>query len=370
MPPIDDRDRSAHRRARRGQEEPRLRDRRPHPRRAEGRGHRVGGRARRHDMAPGMNAPLYTTEILRLAASLAEPRGAGARGRRAPSCARRPAAAGSRLRSSSTSGAGSTRISQQVHACAFGQASAALLERLARWAATRDEVARRAGRARAAGSAATTTTPEPGRGSRRSRPRARASRPPWRDPAAVPGACSRRSRPRVSDVAAPRRPRPPPRSSKAARSCSARRWCSSPCSASLKLGATLGYIVAGALIGPQVLRPDRRSGAADQRHRDRHRAAAVHRRAGAPAEPAVAAAQGHFRARPRAGRAVRTRAQPRCSTSRSAFRRKRRSPSGLPLACRRPRRCCRCCAPTMSSTRRRASAPFRSCCSRTSRSCR
>ena len=29
----------------------------------------------RHDLAPGMNAPLYTTEILRLAASLPEPRG-------------------------------------------------------------------------------------------------------------------------------------------------------------------------------------------------------------------------------------------------------------------------------------------------------
>ena len=49
-------------------------DRRPHPRRAQGRGHRLGGRAGRHYLAPGMNAPLYTTEILRLAASLGEPR--------------------------------------------------------------------------------------------------------------------------------------------------------------------------------------------------------------------------------------------------------------------------------------------------------
>ena len=76
------------------------------------------------------------------------------------------------------------------------------------------------------------------------------------------------------------------------------------------LGATLGYIVAGALIGPQVLGLDRRSRAAHQRHRNRHRAAAVHRRARASAEPAVAAAQGHFRARPGAGRAVRAGAQP------------------------------------------------------------
>ena len=38
--------------------------------------------------------------------------------------------------------------------------------------------------------------------------------------------------------------------------------------------------------------------------------AAVHRRAGASAEPAVAAAQGHFRARPGAGRAVRAGAEP------------------------------------------------------------
>ena len=82
-----ERDRSPHRRARRGQEEPRLRGRRPHPRRAQGRGHRLGGRAGRHHLAPGMNAPLYTTEILRLAARCSETaRRSDARGRprRAP----------------------------------------------------------------------------------------------------------------------------------------------------------------------------------------------------------------------------------------------------------------------------------------------
>ena len=116
----------------------------------------------------------------------------------------------------------------------------------------------------------------------------------------------------------------------------------------LKLGATLGYIVAGALIGPQVLRPDPGPRAAYQRHRDRHRAAAVHRRAGASAEPAVAAAQGHFRPGPGAGRAVRPRASARCSISRSASRPKLRSRSACRWRCRRPRRCCRCSARTMS----------------------
>ena len=134
----------------------------------------------------------------------------------------------------------------------------------------------------------------------------------------------------------------------------------------LKLGATLGYIVAGALIGPQVLGLIQRSRSSCQRRRDRHRAAAVHRRAGASAEPAVAAAQGHLRARPGAGRAVRPRAERCCSTSRSAFRPKLRLRSACRWRCRRPRRCCRCCARTTSSTRRRASAPSRSCCSRTS----
>ena len=79
-------------------------------------------------MAEGMNAPLYTTEILRLAASLGEPRNlATEHGRaelRSPTC-------GSRVSTAvelDTDGK-IAAISQQVHACAFGQASAALLER-------------------------------------------------------------------------------------------------------------------------------------------------------------------------------------------------------------------------------------------------
>jgi NifU-like protein involved in Fe-S cluster formation len=78
-------------------------------------------------MAPGMNAPLYTTEILRLAASLAEPheleREDGRAAVRSPTC-------GSRMQTKvqlDSEGRVET-ISQVVLACAFGQASAALLE--------------------------------------------------------------------------------------------------------------------------------------------------------------------------------------------------------------------------------------------------
>jgi NifU-like protein involved in Fe-S cluster formation len=75
-----------------------------------------------------MNAPLYTTEILRLAASLAEPgeleRVDGKAEVRSPTC-------GSRifiLVSIDKQGRVEA-VSQRVHACAFGQASSALLER-------------------------------------------------------------------------------------------------------------------------------------------------------------------------------------------------------------------------------------------------
>jgi NifU-like protein involved in Fe-S cluster formation len=73
-----------------------------------------------------MNAPLYTTEILRLAASLPEPRGLdrvdGAADERSPTC-------GSTLRVEvKLDEAGRVAaISQTVQACAFGQASAALM---------------------------------------------------------------------------------------------------------------------------------------------------------------------------------------------------------------------------------------------------
>ena len=133
-----------------------------------------------------MNAPLYTVEILRLAASLPEPveleRVDGAAEARSPTC-------GSVVRTEVALGADGRveALSQQVHACAFGQASAALVaaQRDRAAAATRSSEAlagltawleRRRGAARLA------------RASRRLRP-ARSRKPRHaRDPAAVPGA--------------------------------------------------------------------------------------------------------------------------------------------------------------------------------------
>ena len=77
-----------------------------------------------------MNAQLYTTEILRLAASLAEPceleREDGRAEIRSPTC-------GSRVSISIQldDERRVVRLSQQVNACAFGQASAALMEKAA-----------------------------------------------------------------------------------------------------------------------------------------------------------------------------------------------------------------------------------------------
>jgi NifU-like protein involved in Fe-S cluster formation len=85
-----------------------------------------------------MNAPLYTTEILRLAASLGEPhplsREDGRAELRSPTC-------GSRVATTVqlNPDAQVEALSQQVHACAFGQASAAVLERGA-IGRSRDEV--------------------------------------------------------------------------------------------------------------------------------------------------------------------------------------------------------------------------------------
>ena len=73
-----------------------------------------------------MNAPLYTTEILRLAASLPEPRELervdGSSEQRSPTC-------GSTVSLQVQRGEDGriVAISQQVHACAFGQAGASLL---------------------------------------------------------------------------------------------------------------------------------------------------------------------------------------------------------------------------------------------------
>ena len=77
-----------------------------------------------------MNAPLYTTEILRLAASLKEPhaleREDGCAAVRSPTC-------GSRMHTvvQLDSVGRVEALSQTVLACAFGQASSAILERSA-----------------------------------------------------------------------------------------------------------------------------------------------------------------------------------------------------------------------------------------------
>ena len=74
-----------------------------------------------------MNAPLYTLEILRLASSLDEPRDLdredGRAEARSPTC-------GSRVTTAvQLDPEGRVQaLSQQVHACAFGQASAALVQ--------------------------------------------------------------------------------------------------------------------------------------------------------------------------------------------------------------------------------------------------
>jgi NifU-like protein involved in Fe-S cluster formation len=75
-----------------------------------------------------MNAPLYTMEILRLAASLEAPhaleREDGRAELRSPTC-------GSRIATTIelTPDGKIAAMSQQVHACAFGQASAAILQK-------------------------------------------------------------------------------------------------------------------------------------------------------------------------------------------------------------------------------------------------
>ena len=73
-----------------------------------------------------MNAPLYTLDILRLAASLPEPveleRAGGSASKRSPTC-------GSSVRTLVQVGSDGRleAVSQTVQACAFGQASAALV---------------------------------------------------------------------------------------------------------------------------------------------------------------------------------------------------------------------------------------------------
>ncbi|MGN6590502.1 MAG: iron-sulfur cluster assembly scaffold protein [Sphingomicrobium sp.] len=85
-----------------------------------------------------MSAPLYTTEILRLAASLQEPHALdhedGCAEVRSPTCGSRVC-----MTVQLDHDRRVDRISMQVQACAFGQASAVLLERHSR-GRTHDEV--------------------------------------------------------------------------------------------------------------------------------------------------------------------------------------------------------------------------------------
>lgn len=88
-------------------------------------------------MAQGMNAPLYTLDILRLAASLPEPvelRSDGSASKRSPTC-------GSSVRTGVQVGLDGRIevLSQTVEACAFGQAAAALVAASAA-GRSRDEV--------------------------------------------------------------------------------------------------------------------------------------------------------------------------------------------------------------------------------------
>ena len=75
---------------------------------------------------PALTEPLYTTEILRLAASLDEPQALGREDGRAelrsPTCGSRIS-----LAVQLDNERRIERLSMQVHACAFGQASASLL---------------------------------------------------------------------------------------------------------------------------------------------------------------------------------------------------------------------------------------------------
>jgi NifU-like protein involved in Fe-S cluster formation len=85
-----------------------------------------------------MSEPLYTTEILRLAASLGDPRlldrEDGRAELRSPTCGSRVT-----LAVQLDDERRIERLSVQVHACAFGQASAALVERHSK-GRTHDEV--------------------------------------------------------------------------------------------------------------------------------------------------------------------------------------------------------------------------------------
>ncbi len=262
----------------------------------------LGGFGFRHHMAAGMNAPLYTTEILRLAASLPEPRKLdrvdGSSEQRSPTC-------GSTVRLDVQLGEDGRveAVSQQVHACAFGQASASLLAASAA-GRSREEVVL------AVDELDGLAVGQPRRSRKLARPfracaGAVAALAPRRHPAAVQGARSPPCRALADERGRRRRSR-----RQFARRRRADAW----------RGAVLRHRVSQARARRDARlhrrrradrtersRPDRRGGFDHGGVRNRNRLAALPRRARAEPRPAVAAAQGHLRPRPDAGAGVRGR---------------------------------------------------------------
>ena len=266
-------------------------------------------------------------------------------------------------------------LGQEVKACAFGQASAALMGAHA-LGRTPEELAdaRDALAAWLAGSARRSRRLA---GARGACPRAAAQRAARRDPAALPGGgggggagCARGGA-AMSDPAA-----------------------AVPLAAGttllhdavillgfalvfvlvfrrLGLGATLGFLVAGAVVGSAGARPGRRRGEHAALRRARHRAAALPGRAGAEPVAALADAARHFRLRPASGAALR-----RSRSAALVWLATGAKPGGGARA--RPAAgfvldragAAACCSRRGGSGRRSANALSRSCSSRTCRSCR
>ena len=197
-----------------------------------------------------MNAPLYTPDILRLAASLARAARARPRGRRAPSCARRSAAAGS---------TSSVELDGEGRVAALGAAGERLRARPGLGGADRRHAigrsARRAGRGAATRSAAWLGGEQDDAGdwpglaalapARAAQARHGAILLPFRALLAAieAAAVTTRRRDRAGDH----------RVLESGAIMLGAALVFVTLFRRLGLGATLGYLVAGALIGPQVL---------------------------------------------------------------------------------------------------------------------
>ena len=132
-----------------------------------------------------------------------------------------------------------------------------------------------------------------------------------------------------------------------------------------QLGAVLGYLAAGALIGPSGVAPDRQHRADQPDLRARRRADAVRDRPGAVAAAPVGHAPHGVRHRQPAARRDRG-SRSAASRSRSASTGRGRSSSASASRFRRPRSTCRSSPSARSWPARTAGSASRSCCSRTS----